>query len=279
MLKVLGGLFLFGAVFGGAFYWGKERCSMGLEEGEARFQRTLYPVTNRSFAVVIIGRNNGAFVEKTLQSVFSQNYLDFRIFYVDDGSNDGSFELASDLIYESGQLMRVTMIRNEEPLGTLASLRQVVDTCPDSEILVVMGGQDWLAHEWVLSTLNQYYSDPDLWLTFGQYREYPEYSLGFCRPLRDDRDLRHQPLIASHLKTFYAGLFRQIQPQDLIFETDLAYMLPMLEMARGHSTFIPEILYIENRAVLHKEDREAISASEKEIRGLKAYEPLERIPL
>ncbi len=279
MLKLLGGLLLLGVVFGGAFYLGKERRHSGIKEAETLFQPTLYPVINRSFAVVIVCHNNGAFVEKTLQSVFSQNYLDFRIFYIDDGSNDGSFELAQDLIYESGQLMRVTMIRNEERLGTVANLSRIIDTCPDSEIMVVMGGEDWLAHEWVLSRLNQYYADPDLWLTFGQYREYPEYSLGFCHPLVQDKPARNQPFTASHLKTFYAGLFRQIQPKDLIFDADLAYMAPMLEMAKGHSMFIPEILYIENRAVPRKEDREVISASEKAVRGLKAYEPIPRIPL
>lgn len=282
MLKLLARLLLLGIIFCGAFYFGKEWPTSAKDEAAAVFQPTLYPVTNRSFAVIIIGHNNGAFVERTLQSVFSQNYLDFRIFYVDDGSDDGSFDLARDLIYESGQLMRVTIVRNEERLGNLANLSRIVDTCPDSEIIVVVGGEDWLAHEWVLSRLNQYYANPDLWLTFGQYREYPEYSLGFCRPLADDKPIRHQPFFASHLKTFYAALFRQIMPADLNFlsgATDLAYMAPMLEMAKGHSTFIPEILYIENRAISHKEDREAVSAFEKAIRSRQAYDSIERIPL
>jgi glycosyltransferase involved in cell wall biosynthesis len=279
MLKLLSGLLLLGSIFGGAFYFGKAGQFWDKNELATPFQPTLYPVANRSFVVVIIGHNNGAFVEKTLESVFSQNYLDFRIFYIDDASDDGSFEMIRDFVYESGQLMRVTMVQNEEQLGTIANLSRVAETCLDSEILVVVGGEDWLAHEWVLSRLNQYYANPDLWITFGQYREYPEYSLGFCKPLSEELPVRQQPFSMSHLKTFYAGLFRLIEPSDLSLQTDLAYMVPMLEMAKGHSTFIPEILYIENRKIPRKEGQEAAAPiPEKALRSRKPYEPIERIP-
>jgi glycosyltransferase involved in cell wall biosynthesis len=243
------------------------------------FQPALHPIGNCSFVVVIVGHNNGAFVEKTLQSVFSQNYLDFRVFYVDDASDDGSFELARDLVYESGQTMRFEMVQNEERLGMPTNIARVVERCSDQEIIVVVSGEDWLAHKWVLSRLNQYYANPDLWLTFGQYRQYPEYTLGLCRPLADDKPVRQQPFIASHVKTFYVALFRRIDPKDLQFSTDFSYMAPMLEMAKGHSTFVSEILYIENRTVVKREEREAASISEKAIRTLEPYHPIERIAL
>ena len=273
MFKLLGALFFLGVAFCGAYYLGKER--QGPPRAEATFQPALYPVVNRSFALVVMGRNNGAFVARTLQSIFSQNYLDFRVFYIDNGSNDGSYELARDLIQESGQEMRVTMIRNEEPLGKATNLSRVVDSCADGEIVVVLEGEDWLAHEWVLARLNQYYANPDLWLTYGQSMEYPDYALGVSRPL-EDKFVRHQPFQASHLKTFYAALFRQIQPLDLFFATDFAYMAPMLEMGQGHTAFIPEVLYIENRMAPPREDT---VAAENSVRALKAYAPIERIPL
>ena len=170
MFKLLGGLFLLGVVFSGAFYLGKIKQEAKEPIRTPLFQPALHPIANCTFAVVIIGYNNGAFVEKTLRSVFSQNYLDFRIFYVDDASDDGSFELARDLIYESGQMLRVELMQNKERVGIAANLLRVVEQCADQEIIVVINGEDWLAHKWVLSRLNQYYANPDLWLTFGQYR-------------------------------------------------------------------------------------------------------------
>ncbi len=278
-MRMFSRLLLFIALFAGSFYVGKKWRSLEKQTTISSFQPTLYPVTNRSFAVVILGHNNGAFLEKTLDSVFSQNYLDFRIFYIDDASDDGSFELARDLIQESGQHMRVELLRNETRLGLSLNLSQVAESCSDHEIIVVVDGEDWLAHEWVLSRLNQYYANPDLWLTFGQYRQYPDYALGNSHPLSQTETIRQQPFFASHLKTFCAALFKRIDPDDLRFTADLAFMAPMLEMAQGHSVFIPEILYIENRIAANKEDTETVLHSEKTVRSKEPYSPLERIAL
>src|SRR5579872_6128636 len=62
------------------------------------FRPTDFPIENRLFTVVVIGYNNGAYVQKTLESIFAQTYENFRLVYVDDGSNDGSYDLACDLL-------------------------------------------------------------------------------------------------------------------------------------------------------------------------------------
>jgi hypothetical protein len=153
---------------------------------------------------------------------------------------------------------------------------------PDEEIVAVLNGDDWLAHEWVIARLNQYYADPDLWLTYGEARDYPTYQLGNARPL-DGRGkaIRSQPYAATHLKTFYAGLFKKIDDADLQYKgeyfqgaADLAYMFPMLEMAEGHSQCLQDVLYICNRDTLKTEDRELHAFCEKEIRSLPRHEPL-----
>ena len=254
-----------------------------VEIGEAtsRFKAAPFTLNNLPFTLVIVGLNNGAYVGKTLSSVFSQNYENYRVVYIDDASDDGSFDLARDLIYDSSQLGQVTLVRNEERLGTLANVFRAVQSCKDEEIVVILQGEDWLAHEWVLQRLNAYYADPDLWLTYGQYRDYPTYELGSCHECKE-MNFRLQPFPSTHLKTFYAGLFKKIRESDFISSgkflqgaSDLAYMSPMLEMSRGHSHFIPEILYISNRGAVNvKEDRESQLRCEKFIRALDPYPEL-----
>lgn len=254
-----------------------------VEIGEAtsRFKAAPFTLNNLPFTLVIVGLNNGAYVGKTLSSVFSQNYENYRVVYIDDASDDGSFDLARDLIYDSSQLGQVTLVRNEERLGTLANVFRAVQSCKDEEIVVILQGEDWLAHEWVLQRLNAYYADPDLWLTYGQYRDYPTYELGSCHECKE-MNFRLQPFPSTHLKTFYAGLFKKIRESDFISSgkflqgaSDLAYMIPMLEMSRGHSHFIPEILYISNRGAVNvKEDRESQLRCEKFIRALDPYPEL-----
>ncbi len=239
-----------------------------------------YALENRPFAILIVGFNNGAVVGKTLRSVFSQNYENYRAIYIDDASDDGSFELARDLIYESGHMGQVTFVHNEQRLGMLANLSRAVELLSDEEIAVVLHGEDWLAHEWVLQRLNAYYASSDVWMTFGQSRDFPTYQLGSARPYKE-ASVRSEPFTATHLKTFYAGLFKKVRPFDLMSGgkflqayADLAYMIPMLELAGPHAQFISEVLYIQNRQGNYKEDREVQLRCEKFIRGLDVYPAL-----
>ncbi len=289
MKKLLLFLFSLGIVFMGSFA-AANRLGPLLKEKERasslaknHFKPSQFPLKNNPFAIVVVGYNNGATVAKTLASVFSQKYENYRLIYIDDASNDGSFDLARDLIYESEQIAQVTLVQNERRLGTLANIARAVDTCQNEEIVVILQGEDWLAHEWVLQRLNGYYADPDLWLTYGQYMDFPTYKKGICREYRENR-FRTQPFFASHLKTFYAALFKKIRQADFIYSgqffpacSDMAYMIPMLEMGKDHYHLIPEVLYISNSQTVGKEDREMQLRCEKFIRALDPYSSLSSI--
>jgi hypothetical protein len=276
MKKFFGGLFLLGLVFLTAFYIGKARRPSTPPVFSTRaFVPSPYPLINHPFVIVIVGFNNGAWLEKTLHSASSQNYPNFRIIYIDDASKDGSFDLAKDLVQESPHRNLIELYQNEQSLGVLPNLVQAIGSCGAEEIVVVLGGEDWLAHEWVLSRVNQYYAKPDVWMTYGQSREYPSYSLGWARAPDPALQVRQQPFFATQLQSFYAGLFQKISLPDLEYSAAVqqAYMLPMLEMADSHAAFIPDILYIANKLGL-KENFEMASVCEKSIRSLTAYEPL-----
>ena len=217
---------------------------------ELRFKPTLYPLQNRSFVITVIGQNNGAGLEKTLRSILSQNYENFRVIYIDDSSDDGSFEHARDLVYDSNNAHRVLFIQNKEPLGEIANLSRAALSCDDDEILVLVGGEDLLSHEWVLQKLNQYYANPDLWMTFARSMEFPSFTLSpYISLPRSDFRKKNTPFPRFHLKTFYASLFKQIQKSDLIHDgEDVIYMLPLLELAKNHAQLLPEILYLTTKA-------------------------------
>ncbi len=215
------------------------------------FKPTPYPIKNHPFAVVVIGYNNGANVDKTLRSILSQNYENFRVIYIDDASNDGSFLQARDEIYESGSAHRVFLVQNEQPLGFTANLIRAAEICSEEEIIVVVSGEDLLSHEWVLQKLNQYYANPNLWMTFSKALEYPTFALESQGLEIETENLRNTPLPPLRLKTFYASLFKKIQESDLRLHGEFipefgesAYMIPLLEMAKGHVQYLDEILYL-----------------------------------
>lgn len=247
-----------------------------------RFRPAEFPLQHRSFVIFICAFNDGAFVERTLRSVFSQVYDNYRLIYIDDASTDGSFDLARDAISQSKESLRATVVHNTQRLGLLANLVRAVQVCQDQDVVVVLHPQDFLSHEWVLNLLNQYYADPDLWLTYSQYREFPTYHLGSARSYQQSEwgHLRQAPFSATHLQTFAAALFKRIKESDLLYQgaflpqaADVAFMMPMLEMAQDHFQFIPEILTVSHRQDT-LEDREQQIRCERYVRGLNPYAPL-----
>ena len=140
--------------------------------------------------------------------------------------------------------------------------------------MVLLDGDDWFAHNQVLKELNRYYNDPNVWLTYGQYVTYPKYELGISREPIFRAYLKYANLrivgpfskstdwFFSHLRTFYAGLFKKIKKEDLLYKGeffpsawDFAILFPMVEMAREHAVFIPQILYVYNRETPLNDDK------------------------
>ena len=70
----------------------------------------------------------------------------------------------------------------------------------DEEIVLVLDGDDCLAHENVLKALNKAYADPDVWMTYGNYLDYPTL-------------LKQEPCICKEIpqKVIAAGSFRSAE--------------------------------------------------------------------
>ena len=214
---------------------------------------------NKPIVVVIPSYNNEKWCEKNLRSVFEQNYSNYRVIYIDDCSEDNTCQKVKEFIQKEGKKKNVSFISNKERKGALNNLYNTIHSCKDEEIIVTLDGDDWLAHEKVLSCINEFYANPNVWLTYGQYIDYPSFDKGLCSPYYKSRlkryGIRKHEWISSHLRTFYAGLFKKIKLEDFLYKGkffeaawDLSFMMPMLEMAGKNFLFVDEVLYVYNRA-------------------------------
>jgi glycosyltransferase involved in cell wall biosynthesis len=214
----------------------------------------------RHIVIVTAGYKNKNWYKKNLDSIFAQKYQNYHLMYVDDCSPDGTADLVEQYINEKGYNHKVTLIKNTERYGCpLANHYKAIHACDDKAIIVILDADDFFAHDRVLSYLNNVYSDSNVWLTYGQFVEYPSGVHGFCSPMPqhivERNAFRDWACIPSHLRSFYAGLFKQIKEEDLKYDGrffmmtgDMGAMMPMIEMARDHFKFIPDILYIYNAA-------------------------------
>lgn len=247
----------------------------------------------RPFVIVVPSFNNKVWCENNLNSIFNQKYQNYRVIYIADAPTDGTVDAVQTIVKKRGQEHRFTLLQNKEYSGPLACMAQAIYLCDKNEIVVDLDGTDWLAHADVLSYLNQVYADPEVWMTYGQFTYYPDFSPGFAKEIPaetiDNNAFRTLRAVVTHLRTFYAGLFHKIEKEDFFWvgnfipkAGDLAYSIPMLEMSGKHTKLITELLYIYNRTSPvneHKASSKLETNLDQFIRNKKKYSPLMELPL
>ena len=254
------------------------------------------------FVIVVLSYNNeNKWAERNLDSLINQRTSrPYRIICVNDCSSDKTGAIMDNYV-KKHKLPEsfVKLIHNKKRVGALANLYNTVhEQCKDHEVVVLMDGDDALAHRNILARLEKEYSDPDLWLTYWQFVFYPGAQWGtvfeITREQLEKRLVRTIPYVSQHLRTFKAGLFKKIQKEHLMangeffsMNADMATMIPMLEMCAPkdasspmHCKFIPDILYIYNYVNPISDfrvDRPLQLELEKVIRAIKPYEPLDML--
>jgi len=213
----------------------------------------------RRIVAVVASYNNQRYCRRNLDSIFSQNYENYHVLYINDCSTDNTLALVEAYVKNKKRSDQVTIIKNKERRGALANHYYAIhEYCKNTDIVVIVDGDDWLHGHEVFSYLNTIYQDSNVWMTYGQFAGFPGMGTGWCKDMPADivasnrfREYTHNP---GHLRTFYAGLFKQIKKDDLLYENDFfrmcadnAVMFPMIEMARnGHFKFIDKVLLVWN---------------------------------
>lgn len=119
-------------------------------------------------SIIIPVYNTEKYLEICVNSVLSQNYLNFEIILVDDGSTDTSYSVCTILAKKD---RRVRVIRKEN--GGLSSARNVGIYCANGHYVLFLDSDDFWKHNEVLSNIAIIArSNPDM-ICFG-YREYVE---------------------------------------------------------------------------------------------------------
>jgi glycosyltransferase involved in cell wall biosynthesis len=251
-----------------------------------------YALPQKHIVVVTASYNNKEWYKQNLESVFLQDYTNWELIYVDDCSPDGTGNLVQDYVNERCFNDKVTVIKNHERKGALANQHAAIHGCDDKSIIIILDGDDFFANALVFKFINEIYSQFDIWLTYGQFKHLSNGVIGFCSPMPryviQNNLFRQYSHIPSHLRTFYAGLFKKIRVSDLMLDGkfypmtgDMAAMIPMIEMARkGHFAFVSEVLLVYNDMNSlndHKVSQQTQRKIDKHIRSLPRYVALDAL--
>lgn len=259
----------------------------------------------KPLVVITCSYNVEQWVKKRLGSILQQKYTNYRVVCVDDASSDNTTQNIAEYIEKNNLSKTWQLVVSKKRIRKLAHWHREVHRCKDDEIVVLLDGDDWLFGNDVFQKINKVYSTTDTWFTYGQYKNEPAHEAqrwgfaehGYAKSIPEKveqlQNYRNHMFIFMHLRTFYAGLFKKIKLKDLISQkvdgfvddffpasNDLAIVFPMVEMARGHITFVSDLLYVRNvysDLVGFKIDNHLQVAGSREIRKKKRYKPLKKL--
>jgi glycosyltransferase involved in cell wall biosynthesis len=243
---------------------------------------------SKKFVIVIPSYNNELWCEKNLQSALQQNYPNYRIVYIDDCSTDKTVAKVEEIVSKSSKAKYFTFIQNTARLGAMENLYTTIHACDDDEIVITLDGDDWLIGDNILNKLDKVYSNEDIWITYGQHKRTDnmpyDLSAEYPKDVISKNTFREHRWSASHLRTFYAWLFKKIDKQDLMYNGkfyvmtyDLAIMFPMLEMAGNKSKFISDVFYMYNRDNILNDNKISLQTQASLARYIRKQQKYQRL--
>lgn len=208
--------------------------------------------------VLIPSFNCTRWIERCLRSVHSQDVQPAQVLVIDDASTDPAYApLAEGLCDELGWGYH----RNPKNRKCPYNLRFGIDLLSPGpeDVIFLLDGDDFLPQR-ALSRIIDVYTDPEVWLTYGNYQPHPRntgQTLAYAYPSEviRARSFRTASACFNHPLTFRKFLWDEITDEDLQTSDgrwftggyDMVIMSPMLEMsAPGHYRFLDETLYCYN---------------------------------
>ena len=237
------------------------------------------------FKIVVPSYQCPEWISKCLESLAKQGYPHVDVCVIDDASpNPRQREIISEYCDKYGWLS----VFNAENQGALYNIVNGIEALEPrgDDVIFVVDGDDWLFDAHVLEKLANAYQKTDAALIYGQYIRYPEWNIGYSRPMKpdviDQKSYRQIRWRFSNPRTFKYKLWRQVKDEDLRDSDgeyyrvawDLAMMFPMVEMAGARFHFMNELLLVyncDNPINDHKVHRQRQVAASERIRALPPY--------
>lgn len=115
-------------------------------------------------SVIITAHNYGAYLVKCIESVLNQNYDDYEIIIVDDGSTDNTADILKG--YEGRE--RIKIVRNEKNLGLILSCDNAIKVSA-GEYVIRLDADDYFDDNALLVLSKFLDKNPDVGMVFSDY--------------------------------------------------------------------------------------------------------------
>ncbi len=205
------------------------------------------------FTITSTVLNGEQYIARHIQSVESQTYQNYDHYVIDAKSTDRTLAMARKSPRRPGKTFQL-LENKQKRLAALENCWAIWKKLPDDEVIVWLDGDDWFAIDNALDVVARTYASPEEpWLTYGSFL-FSDGRLGLCSQYEPHENVRTAPWRASHLKTFRAGLVKQLNPKDMLkpdgswcdLAIDKVIMYPLIEMAGDKHICSSHILCVYN---------------------------------
>lgn len=208
------------------------------------------------FKIIVPTYNSFNFINDCIMSIREQSYKNFECIVIDDASTDLTWNKANASIHNDKRFILKQNDKNCGPLCNIVYGTSIL--CKENDknsIIITVDGDDKLADTTVLEYLNEVYQNPEIWITYGNYKT-TSGDPSQNGELNDTRNYRINKIWkTSHLRTYRSKLWGKIKDKSFRDENgeyfkvagDIAIMFPLLEMAgMKRIKYIQKCLYIYN---------------------------------
>lgn len=223
---------------------------------------------HEKFCFIIPAFNNEKWVAKNLDSIRSQTYPFYDIFYINDASTDQTLEIVQKY-KKTHNMKNLRILSNQTRMYQAYSRYLAYRQVKDSTILVLLDGDDWLFDENVLLNIKKEYN-LGYESTYGKAVFYEGGKVHKDKLLSQKQmatktrlfnSYRQEPFFNVHLRTCRAKYLKFVPKSFLCTQdgnwlqhsTDMAEWFWIMEQTNGNVKFMDIITYVYNKdnSLLH----------------------------
>lgn len=189
-------------------------------------------------------------ITRSLLSVISQSYDNWKVIIKDDMSTDKTADIVDAVTKTFGLESRINLHVNTKKKWEVQNVTEMIDLCDPNDIICRLDGDDWLTDLDILYILNEKYNQTHSGAIWTAHR-WSFTDQNISGPLPNDANPYEHPWVSSHLKTCRASLIQDIDKSNYKNENgeyfkrigDQAMYLPALYNAQGNWHFEPRVAY------------------------------------
>ena len=122
-------------------------------------------------SVIVLVYNHEHYVEKCLQNILAQSYLDLEVVVFDDHSSDESWKIIDSFQHKDS---RIFACRNKKNVGPARNFERALNTCRGGLIAICEGDDFWVSPRKIELQVEAISRDPSVGLVYADYSKSDE---------------------------------------------------------------------------------------------------------